>query len=344
MKLERFLSLSISQKIIIGNSIIIIFGAIAGTLITRNLTYRAADPLLIFLFSSVGTVLSVTINALILRTALKPLYDLKNLVSKLQTNPDTAEVDFEASDPDIAELASVLKLLVNQIQQRNLELQALSQQAICAQEEERKRIAQSLHDDTGQALSTLVFNLERIENKLSDQAPDLREKLSFCRTLAANTLQELRKIILDLRPSILDDLGLIPAIRWYGRSRLEGAGIRFTLDAPQDSLPLPDWVSTCLFRISQEAINNIVRHSQATQANISLKQELNGISLVIEDNGIGFESNEYQQQALTDGKWGLLGMKERAESIQAILRIHSSAQNGTRITVFVPSHMLQMVR
>lgn len=343
MKLKRLLSLTISQKIIIGNSLIIIFGAIAGTLITRNLTFKAADPLLILFFSSAGILLSVTLNAIILHTALKPLHDLKKFVNKLQNNPYPTEVNFEHTDPDIAQLISVLKLLVNQIQQRNLELQALSQQAICAQEEERKRIAQSLHDDTGQALSSLVFNLERLENRLADASLDLKEKISACRSLAADTLKELRKIILDLRPSILDDLGLIPAIRWYGRSRLEEAGIRFNFISSENFPPLPDWVSTCLFRITQEAINNIVKHSQATQAQISLQQETNGISLIIQDNGIGFPSDKYPQQALSDGKWGLLGMKERAESIQAKFQVNSSEQKGTTISVFVPSHLLQKV-
>ncbi|RCK76092.1 MAG: two-component sensor histidine kinase [Anaerolineae bacterium] len=343
MKLERLFSLTISQKIILGNSLIIIVGAIAGTLITRNLTYQAADPLLILFFSSAGIFLSVSLNAIILRTALKPLSDLRNFVSKLQNNPDTTDVNFEHSDPDIAQLVSVLKLLLGQIQQRNRELQALSQQAICAQEEERKRIAQSLHDDTGQALSSLVFSLERLENRLADESSDLKEKISSCRILATNTLKELRKIILDLRPSILDDLGLIPAIRWYGRSRLEEAGIRFNFSAPEDFPPLPDWISTCLFRISQEAINNIVKHSKATQARITLQQEIDGVSLTIQDNGIGFQSEEYPQLALDEGKWGLLGMKERAESIQAILKVNSSEQKGTTVTVFVPLHMIQKV-
>ena len=187
------------------------------------------------------------------------------------------------------------------------------------------------------------FNLERIENRLSDEKTDLKEKISSCRSLAADTLKELRKIILDLRPSILDDLGLIPAIRWYGRSRLEEAGIRFDFYPPEDFPPLPDWVSTCLFRITQEAINNIVKHSQATQAQISLQQETKGISLVIQDNGIGFRSDKYSQQALSDGKWGLLGMKERAESIQAIFEVNSWEHKGTTISVFVPSHLFHKV-
>lgn len=343
MKLDRFLSLTISQKIIIGNSLIIIFGAIAGTLITRNLTYQAADPILILLFSSAGILLSVSLNAIILRSALKPLYDLRHLVNKLQNNPEATEVNFEPSDPDIAQLVSVLRMLVSQIQQRNLELQALSQQAIHAQEDERKRIAQSLHDDTGQSLSTLVFNLERIENRLTDQSPDIKEKVSFCRGLAANTLNELRKIILDLRPSILDDLGLIPAIRWYGRSRLEEAGIRFEFDAPEDFPQLPDWISTSLFRIAQEAINNIVKHSQATEARISLRQDPNGITLLVQDNGIGFNSADFQQQALLTHRWGLLGMKERAETIQAKFSIISAEQRGTTISINLPSHILQKV-
>ncbi len=343
MKVERLLSLSIAEKIIIGNSIVIIVGAIAGTLITRNLTFQAADPLLILFFATAGILLSVTLNALILRSALKPLYDLRNLVNKLQNDPEKVEVQFEPSDPDIGRLVSVLKMLIGEIQQRNREYQALAQQAIHAQEEERKRIAQSLHDDTGQALSSLVFNLERIESRLPDSNPDLREKISSCRILAMNTLQELRKILLDLRPSILDDLGLIPAIRWYARSRLEEAGIRVELNEPIDFPTLPDWISTSLFRIAQEAINNIIKHAQANIATITLKYDSEGVTLLIHDNGIGFQVENYQQQALTHCRWGLLGMRERAETIQAKFDIQSSVESGTKIIVQVPSQILRKV-
>jgi len=343
MKLSRISSLSISQKIIIGNSLIIIFGAIAGTLITRNLTSQAADPVLILLFASAGILLSVSLNAIILKSALKPLYDLRNLVNKLQSEPDKVEVSFVHSDPDINQLVSLLKMLVAQIQQRNLELQALSQQAIRAQEEERKRIAQSLHDDTGQALSSLVFNLERIESRLPDQLPEIKEKISSCLQLARNALQELRKTILDLRPSILDDLGLIPAIRWYARTRLEEAGIRCEFQEPHEFPSLPDWISTSLFRITQEAINNILRHSKATLARISLQSDQNGITLTIQDNGIGFQTAAYEQHALIQRRWGLLGMKERAETLQAKFEINSLEHQGTKISVMIPSHILQKV-
>ncbi|MCX8062819.1 MAG: sensor histidine kinase, partial [Anaerolineales bacterium] len=206
-----------------------------------------------------------------------------------------------------------------------------------------KRIAQSLHDDTGQALSSLLFNLERIEGRLTDQSPEIREKVSACRQLTANTLKELRKIILDLRPSILDDLGLIPAIRWYGRSRLEEAGIRFEFEAPEELPYLPDWISTSLFRIAQEAINNIIKHAQATEARISLRTNEHGITLIVQDNGIGFDSRDYERQALIHRRWGLLGMKERAETIQAKFSITSVEQLGTTITIEIPSHILQKV-
>ncbi|MCS6907155.1 MAG: ATP-binding protein, partial [Anaerolineales bacterium] len=106
---------------------------------------------------------------------------------------------------------------------------------------------------------------------------------------------------------------------------------------------LPDWISTSLFRIAQEAINNIVKHSKATEARIALQWDESGVSLIIQDNGVGFDSGGYQHQALVQRRWGLLGMKERAEAIQAKFEICSIDQRGTKISVRVPSHILQKV-
>lgn len=338
---HRINSLSISEKIIIGNSFIITAGAIAGTLITRHLANQADDPFLIFSFAFFGTLISVAINIFILKSALKPLEDIKELVQRLQKSPQNLQPGINLNDPDMLQLVNVLNSLITEIQNRNLELQALSKQAIHAQEDERKRIAQSLHDDTGQALSSLIFNLERIENRLPDNLEEIKVKLSSCRSLASDTLRELRKIILGLRPSILDDLGLIPAIRWYGRTNLEESGIRFIFKEPNDFPVLPDWITVSLFRIAQESINNIVHHSKAKSATLSLDYINDEVTLEIYDDGIGFDIENKNQSAVTKQYWGLLGMRERAETMNAKFEIESSPGKGTRIIIRVPHHLLQ---
>lgn len=334
--INKLKSLSISEKIIFGNSFIIIMGAIAGTLITRHLTNKAADPLLIVAFASVGVLVSVISNIIILNSALKPLDDIIHLVNQLQKSPHNIEVKIQHPDPDMLQLVEVLNSLVTEVQKRNLELQALSKQAIHAQEDERKRIAQSLHDDTGQALSSLIFNLERIEHRLSDDQEELRIKIASCRALASDTLRELRKIMLGLRPSILDDLGLIPAIRWYGRSNLEEAGIQFEFSEPTDLPPLPNWVTVSLFRIAQEAINNIIHHSRASAVKLSLDNGDSELILTVTDNGIGFKVDENNQEAIAHQHWGILGMRERAETMNAKFEIESNPGKGTTIRIRVP--------
>ena len=347
-----YLCLPIFYRITLGNSLIIILGAIGGTLLTRHLAGRAADLWLIILFASIGITLIVLINGWIIRTALRPLHELRAAVDQLQAGQVSIDAHLlQGTDPDIQQLALSLDAMVKQLEERNLKLRALSKRAINAQEEERKRIARSLHDDTSQALSMLIINLERLENRLPDRyAPlrdlwpraeqegvvDLQAELSSARQLAMNTLKELRKVIYGLRPTMLDDLGLLPAIRWYARSHLEGAGVRVEFQTPDEILPLSSELKTTLFRIAQEAINNIARHAQAQSAVIRLSQNGQKIYLQVEDDGQGFDVAQTSGQALRLQRLGLLGIQERAELVGGEVTVASRPGQGTRLQISVP--------
>jgi two-component system sensor histidine kinase UhpB len=328
--------LSIFHRIAIGNSIIIIIGAVAGTLITRHLAIEAADLGLIALFATIGILLSLAINSWLISQALRPLRELRQMVDEIQTvKPVDSKLLLQNSDPDICQLSAALDALVSQLEKRNRQLRALSEQVINAQEEERKRIALSLHDDTGQALSMLIINLERLENRLPDDQLELQKKLAASRQLATHALQELRKIVRDLRPTILDNLGLVPAIRWYARSNLEEAGIRVEIDATEDGASLPHQITSALFRITQEAINNIIRHSQAKSVVIVFKQGENAVDLSVHDDGCGFNTDQLNGQPLHKQQWGLVGIKERAELIGGEVSITSAPGRGTHVQVHV---------
>jgi two-component system sensor histidine kinase UhpB len=328
--------LSIFQRIAIGNSIIIIFGAVAGTLITRHLAIEAADLGLIALFATIGTLLCLAINSWLISQALRPLRELRQTVDEIQTvKPGESKLLLQESDPDICQLSAALDALVSQLEKRNRQLRALSEQVINAQEEERKRIALSLHDDTGQALSMLIINLERLENQLPDDQLELQKKLSSSRQLASHALQELRKIVRDLRPTILDNLGLAPAIRWYARSNLEEAGIRVEVDATEDGAPLPHQMTSALFRITQEAINNIIRHSQAKSVDIVFRQGEDAVDLYVHDDGCGFDMAQVDGKQQERQQWGLIGIKERAELIGGEVCITSAPGQGTHVQVHV---------
>lgn len=331
-------SLPISYRIAIGNTLVITIGAIGGTLITRHLASESADPVFILIFIGIGALLLSVTNFLIIKNALHPLSKLSQTVQYLEKDQSGVDLQIlKASDPDISKLAITLDSLLHQLEERNLQLSALSARAINAQEEERRRIALTLHDETGQALSMLIINLDRLETQLPLETADLRAKLELNRQVAQRTLSELRKIIYDLRPSILDDLGLVPAIRWFARAHLEEMGIHAEIISDGAEEPLTDHITSTLFRITQEGLNNILKHSQATHAKVQLTKQGGKIELDISDDGCGFDVTKVEQEAIPLQHLGLLGIKERVELLSGKMIIESTPGEGTQIRVEIPT-------
>jgi two-component system sensor histidine kinase UhpB len=329
----------ILYRIAIGNAFVIAIGAIGGTYVTRLLADQAADWWLILFFLAIGTTLAVLINFWIIKNALRPLTDLSVLVDKVQEGQTYIDPHYlQPTDPDINQMAAALDSLVRQLNDRNMELQALSEHAINALEEERQQIALTLHDDTGQSLSLLIINLESLEAQLPADEEVLLAKIGETRQFAQEALTNLRQIVYGLRPSILDDLGLIPAIRWYARTNLEKAGILVEINANGEVEPLPSQLKSTLFRITQEAINNILRHSHAQNVNISLAHQGENIVLEVADDGRGFDPNSVKEEALQLHHIGILGMQERAELVGGRTKLFSKPGSGTRIVISVPCH------
>lgn len=332
MRLRR---VSLFTRIAVGNALVIAAGAIGGTLLTRHFS-DVLDGWLIGVFAAIGISLSLLVNFLILKAALQPLRDLRKLAEKISVGGDVHMERLKNPDADTVSLASALHSLVSQLDERNQELHALSGRAIYAQEEERKSIARSLHDDTGQALTMLIISLDQLEAHLPAQHGDLIHDVQAARQLAANALAELRRIVFGLRPAILDDLGLVPAIRWYARSNLEAAGIHFEVHAPEPMPELPPQVSITLFRISQEAVNNILRHAAARSVHIRISMQARSICLDIKDDGRGFDMQAASDEALHSHHLGLLGLRERAELLGGEILLDSTPGRGTCLQVCLP--------
>jgi signal transduction histidine kinase len=210
----------------------------------------------------------------------------------------------------------------------------LFKQAIGAQEEERKRIARELHDDTSQALTALLYAAEEGLD-MADLAA-VQKKLINMRELAQRTLDGVHKLIFDLRPSMLDHLGLMPALRWYAQSHLEPKGTRVVVDQVGEAPRLPPEMETCLFRVVQEAINNIVRHAAARNVSILFGLNDRAVTAYIEDDGIGFDPIELTGLTESLRGLGLMSMRERVELVGGTLDIDSSPGAGTRIHIRVP--------
>jgi signal transduction histidine kinase len=212
----------------------------------------------------------------------------------------------------------------------------LLHKVITAQEEERRRLARELHDETIQSLAALSVGLETALRAPAETPEDVQARLGPMKTLAAGVLQELQRMIQDLRPSLLDDLGLVPAIDWYAETRLNGQGTRLAWEITGPEQRLPTHVETTLFRIAQEAISNVAQHAGAENLRISLEYINGKVVFEVEDDGSGFDTAEVLQRRQGPGGYGLLGIRERVTLLHGALAIESQPGDGTRICVEIP--------
>jgi len=229
--------------------------------------------------------------------------------------------------------------LYEEVRQKEAVYAELLQDSISVQEDERKRIARELHDETSQALTTLSVGLETIANSPPLPARDLRRALKKNQELAIGILDGVHRLMLDLRPSVLDDMGLIAALNWFAENRLATLGIRFHIETSGQERRLPPHIEVTLFRMAQEAIFNIAQHSGAESSIISLEFEEATVKLSIEDDGSGFDAGRVGELIVKpDGKrgLGLLGIKERAELLGGSFVVTSEPGSGAQLTIAIP--------
>ncbi len=204
---------------------------------------------------------------------------------------------------------------------------------IAAQEAERKRIARELHDETSQSLAALVMALDMVLAS-GDHAAGAG-KLATMKDMAVRTLDGVHQIIFDLRPSLLDDLGLLPALRWYAEGRLTPLGTKVRFEASGPERRLPSETEVALFRVVQEAVSNIVKHAEAENVVISLESTESRLCIEVEDDGRGFDVQSVGSEPGQVRGLGLLGMQERVELIGGRFTVESHPGNGTRIAIEV---------
>lgn len=216
----------------------------------------------------------------------------------------------------------------------------LLRRTIAAQEEERRRVARELHDETSQALTALIANLAAAQTAQAT-SPQMNVGLGELKAASVKILQEVNRIVLDLRPTLLDDYGLIAALSWYAENRLEATGTRVQISTIGDAVRLPPTVETALFRIGQEALSNITKYAQAKHVQINFIFE-NGVvpphvTLQIEDDGCGFDVTRMLHPPPGQRpSFGLLGMQERVSLIGGQIEMRSVKNKGTCLCVTVP--------
>jgi signal transduction histidine kinase len=200
---------------------------------------------------------------------------------------------------------------------------------VAAQELERKRLARELHDETGQALTSILLGLKPLEQ--SAATDEQRAAVASVRELVVSTLQDVRRLAVELRPSALDDFGLTTAVERLAETFREQTGIHVDLEAQLGDARLPSEVETALYRIVQEALTNVVKHAEAKRVSILLTQRDASVAAVVEDDGAGFDP-----AGVGDDVLGLAGMRERVGLVGGRLRIESGGETGTTIVAEVP--------
>jgi signal transduction histidine kinase len=210
------------------------------------------------------------------------------------------------------------------------QMRALSQQLVATQEEERKKLSRELHDQIGQVLTALRMELGRIERTRSAGDDSVVEAVVECRQLVDQMVRTVRDLALGLRPSMLDDFGLQPALEWHVRefSRRYGLPIDLEVTGVPDALPEPYRI--CVYRVVQEALTNCARHSSATRIDVRVRGGADALEVVVRDNGVGLRPEDRR-----DGI-GLRGMEERARELGGTMTLRASHAEGTTVTIRLP--------
>lgn len=328
------LRLPLFYKILLANSAIVACGAVGGTIITvwhvrsypQDFHYE-----LIALFAATGLTISFAVNYFVLKATLTPLDKLQSGVDEVQSGKLDVRVDpGPLSDERFDRLTTTFNDMLARLERDARQLHELSGAILQTQEEERHRVARELHDEAAQALTSLLVRLRLLER--SETPEDARKQVQELRALTAQALEDVRRVALELRPTILDDLGLQAALGWRVDELNESGAVAVELRVDGLHDRLPRHMELVLYRVAQEALTNIIRHAHATHAWITITAESDSIAMEVADDGIGLDTTATGRPL----GLGLLGMRERLSLVGGELRIESQASMGTRIAVRVP--------
>jgi two-component system, NarL family, sensor histidine kinase UhpB len=330
--LRRVLSIPVFYKVLAANSLIIFVGASGGTWLASHLnTSPYATPMSLIMFVAAGWLISIALNFVVLQIAFRPLTHLVKVMQRVQAGERSLRAPLTGLDRQADQLASTFNMVLEALDDASRQR---ASQIINAQEQERQRIARELHDETSQVLTSLLISLAVLEEAID--APEARERIADTRGLAHSTLRAIRNLSIDLRPSALDDLGLLPALRWYIKEYEKKCAIEVDFQASGLKERLPAEMETALYRIVQEALTNTAKHASAHKVWITLKEDEQQVRARIVDNGRGFDYEGLLKNPGQERGLGLVGMQERAVLLNGTLTIHSSPGRGTSVEVRIP--------
>jgi len=327
------IKLKLFAKLITANCLVIFFITVAGVWLARYL-HRVADAVLMVVLGIAGTSITALACYLILRNYLRPLLEFRRAIESFHEGMSPSILARAVSDPTIGGVILSVRDALNRLEDESLWHTTRLLNSI---EAERQRIGRELHDQTSQTLATALINLKLADVSLGNNTSGARKKLAVTKQLIEHSMEQIKICVYDLRPVMLDDLGLVPTLRWYIKTHLTGAGLTIATDFEDAAERAPRHIETTLYRVTQEALANVMRHAHATRVSIRLETKPEYAVLAIADNGKGFDPNQVirSEKNILCGL-GLHTIRERIKLVKGTLNIESEEGKGTQINVVVP--------
>ena len=333
--MKSLLRVPLFYKILIANGVLVMVGAAAGVWATTYAVRQAPEQsagLLIALLAAIGVLASVGVNVLILRVALRPLAELEDTAERVQDGDLNARATVSpVADRALERLIVTFNEMLDSVTATQDRLREMTARALHAAEEERKRIALELHDETAQSLAALLVRLRLARSTQDGAARDAL--LEEVRTQIAAALEGVRRFAHGLRPPALDLLGLAQAVEAHARDLARITGIRIETDAEPLAGRLKADVELALYRLLQEALSNAVRHASPSLIRVTISADRLMVHAAVEDDGTGFEVEDAMRAGLG---LGLFGMQERAAYVGGRVTVTSAPGAGTRVEIKIP--------
>lgn len=296
---------------------------------TRSLSIMAA----------LSAILGFATSYLLADYLTRPLNRLLRAVQSVASGNLSQRITSPGKD-EVGQLEKAFNTMTEALAKNETERRDLLKKVISSQEEERRRIARELHDELAQQLTSVMLSLETVESRLAESDKTEKQILQRAKQVVQGSLTETRKLIGDLRPSVLDDLGLVPALRSYAETRLHPIQCKVVVLAVGVPGALPSVLETTVYRIVQEAINNVAKYAHASITKINLRLDADIFHGSVSDDGKGFEIIQYEPIAPSlAGGLGIQGMRERASLLGGTLSVQSIVGQGTSVSFSIPMLM-----
>jgi signal transduction histidine kinase len=271
-------------------------------------------------------------EAVLISTARYSLEALEKAKEELEFRVKERTAELQKANEDLQAEIADHRRTEQQLRDSFQQLRALAARLQTVREQERTRIARQIHDELGQALTAIKMDFAYLIARLPDKGKQFQERTNSILKLTDDTMQTVRRIAAELRPGILDDLGLTAAIEWQAQEFQARAGIKCLVNLPEGEISLDRGRSTAIFRIFQETLTNVARHAQATRVDVRLEKGATELILEVRDDGKGIEEGKIQDSS----SLGLLGMKERALVLGGTLEVKGRKGEGTTLRVRIP--------